>query len=234
MSVLESFYFAFKSDAKDVIQGTKSALKSANDLDRGPLNTKQAADLLGKSFLSAIQLASRNLSGLLTVGALTSRTLKEAAQAEDLGRFAERLNQNVEEVSTWGKIIEHTGGTAAGFRGTLESLTNTLTDFAITGGGAAAETFARLGINAFDANGQLKTALELLPEIADSFGQLSREESVNLGRRLGLDNATILLLQRGRDEVEALTRRQQQLGVVTQEDTERVTAFNMALSLIHI
>ena len=228
MSVLETFYFAFKSDAKDVIKGTKDASKSANALEGNLLDTKKAADALSKSFLSSVQSASRNISGLLTIGALTARTLREAAQAEDLGRFAERLNQNVEEVATWGKLVGQTGGTAEGFRGTLEGLTNTLTNFAITGGGAAAETFARLGIHAFEANGQLKTATQLLPEIADAFQDISAEESANLGRRLGLDNATILLLQRGRDEIDNMIERQQRLGIVTEADTELVTAFNMA------
>ena len=227
MSVLETFYFAFRSDAKDVVKGTQDALKSANALDKGLLDNKQAADALSKSFLTSIRRAGQRLSGILTIGSLASQTIREAAQSEELGRFSERLDQNIEEVSTWGKIIEHTGGSAAGFRSTLEGLTNTLTEFSITGGGAAAETFARLEINAFKANGQLKTAFELLPEIADSFQNISREESVNLGKRLGLDNATILLLQRGRDHVEQMIRRQERLGIVTREDTEIVSEFNM-------
>lgn len=228
MSVLETFYFAFKSDAKDVIKGTEDALKSSNKLDKSLLDNKQAADALSRSFLSAIQRAGQRISGILAVGSLASQTLRETGQAEELGRFTERLDQNIEEVSTWGKLIEQTGGSAEGFRSTLEGLTNTLTDFSITGGGAAAQTFARLEINAFKSNGQLKTALELLPEIADSFQNISREEAVNLGRSLGLDNATILLLQRGREEIEQLIRRQQRLGIVTREDTEVANAFNMA------
>lgn len=228
MSVLDTLYLLFKSDSSDVKRGAEDAKKSSDGLERSLLSNKEAADALGKSFLGTIQNAQRNIAQLLTLGAITAKTLKESAEAEELGRFSERLNQNVEEVAIWGKLIQTTGGSAEGFRGTLEGLTNTLTEFSITGGGAAAETFARLGINAFDAGGKLKDAFTLLPEIADAFEGLSREESVNLGSKLGLDNATILLLQRGRNEIEALTQRQQRLGLITKEDTEIATQFNLA------
>lgn len=228
MSVLETFYFAFKSDSKDVKKGAEDAKKSANELETGILSTKEAAEALGQSFIGAIASAQRNVVGLLSIGALTAKTLREAAESENLALFSERLGHNIEQVDAWSRANAQAGGSAGAFRGTLESLTQTLTEFTITGGGAAAETFARLGINAFNAGGQLKDAFELLPEIADAFQEISDTEAANLGQKLGLDNATILLLQRGRGEIDALTRRQQQLGLTTKEDTELAVAFNQA------
>lgn len=42
----------------------------------------------------------------------------------------------------------------------------------------------------------------VLPELAESFEKLSKQESAALGQKLGLDQGTIMLLRRGRREVE--------------------------------
>ncbi len=228
MSALETFFIAFESDSKDVEKGAQQAKKATNELEGGILDTKGAADALGQSFVGAVISAQKSITALLSIGALTAKAFSEASQSEALGRFTERLDQNIEQVDAWSRAIQQTGGSADTFRGTLEGLVNTLTEFSITGGGAAAETFARLGISAFDAGGRIKSAFELLPEIADSFEHLSQKESANLGQKLGLDNATILLLQRGRSAIDDLTRRQRDLGVVTKEDTEIATLYNIA------
>lgn len=230
MSVLDTLYLLFKSDSKDVKKGAEDAKKASDGLEKSLLSNKQAADQLGKSFLGSVQNAQKNITRLLTLSALTAQTLKQSAQAEELGQFSERLNQNVEDITLWGKLVEHTGGTAEGFRGTIEGLTNTLTEFSISGGGPAAEVFAKLGITAYDAQGQLKSAFDIIEEFGDAINELglTNEQAAKYGQALGIDNATILLLQRGRGEIEKLTERHRRLGLITEEDTRIATGFNKA------
>ncbi len=80
-----------------------------------------------------------------------------------------------------------------------------------------------------DARGRARSFIDLLPEIADSFSRLSKAESLGLGQKLGLDIGTIMLLQKGRREVEAVIKRQKELGFVTKEDTIIAAKFNNAL-----
>ena len=152
----------------------------------------------------------------------------QAISTDEIGKFSETLGLNIEEVGAWGEAVKRSGGDAAGFRSTLASLNDQLTDINLTGGGEASEIFARLGINARDASGQIKDAFSILPELADSFKNLSKAESVGFGQKLGLDQGTILLLQQGRVAVEDLVNRQKQLGVATQEDYLAAAKFNDA------
>jgi hypothetical protein len=68
--------------------------------------------------------------------------------------------------------------------------------------------------------------MDILPELADSFEGLTKQESAGLGRKLGLDQGTIMLLQRGRREVEEQIRQQKELGTVTKEAAEIAGKFN--------
>ena len=69
------------------------------------------------------------------------------------------------------------------FRGTVETLNDNLSEIAKTGGGAAAEAFARLGISAVDSEGKMKGVFDLLPELADSFRRIKRGGVCRAGQK---------------------------------------------------
>lgn len=83
-----------------------------------------------------------------------------------------------------------------------------------------------MGVTATSAGGQVKSAFDVLPELADSFQSMSANESFSFGKKLGLDQGTILLLQQGRVAVDDLVERQKMLGGVTQEGYEAAAIFN--------
>ncbi len=167
-------------------------------------------------------------AGILSVTGLVAGLVTQATSTDEIGKFSETLGLSIEEVGAWGEAVKRSGGDAASFRGSLEGLNGQLTDISLTGGGEAAEIFARLGVNAVDAQGKIKGAFDVLPELADSFQNLSKAEAVGFGQKLGLDQGTILLLQQGRVAVEDLVNRQKQLGVATQEDYLAAAQFNDA------
>jgi hypothetical protein len=72
-------------------------------------------------------------------------------------------------------------------------------------------------------------ALKILPQLADSFQRLGKFRSLQFGKMLGLDESTILLLQRGRREVDEVLKRQKELGVVTKNQIEVSRKFNYEL-----
>lgn len=226
MSLLQAFQIVFESDSSEVEKGAKEAGKSVDKLEDKLVDTDKAAESLGDSFLGVVTSAQGALAGLLSIGAITASVISQAARTDELGKFSETLGLNIEDVGAWSEAVVRSGGDANAFQGTIGSLTDKLTDFGLTGGGATAEVFARLGINARDSGGKIKSAFDVLPELADSFQTLSKTESSALGQKLGLDQGTILLLQQGRMAVDDLVDRQKQLGVATQEDYEIAAKFN--------
>lgn len=226
MSLLEVFGIAFESDADDLEKGAKKAEKSVDDLESSVSATDETVEGLGESFLSFATSAQGALAGVLSLSAITAGVISQALRTDEIGKFSDALGLNVEEVGAWSEAVVRMGGDASSFQSTLGSLTDRLTDFALTGGGEAAEVFARLGINARDAQGNVKSAFDVLPEIANAFERLDRRESLAFGRKLGLDQGTILLLQQGKVAVDELVDRQKQLGVATAKDAEIAAKFN--------
>lgn len=224
--LLDVFGVMFESDADDVKKGADEAGKSTEELEKKLVDTDKAAEGLGGSFLDLIGSAKGAIAGVLSLGALTAGVVATAAMTDEIGKFSQTLGLNIEDVGAWGEAVVRSGGDAGAFQSSIEGLTKGLTDFAVTGGGTLAETFARIGVSATDSSGKVKSAFDVLPELADSFEGLSDAESAGLGDRLGLDQGTILLLQQGRHAVEELVDRQKQLGVATQEDYEIAALFN--------
>ena len=213
--ILEKFLLMFETDADEA----KKTVKGFNDeLD----NTESSAE---GAALSVGDL----VSAFIALSTIKTTVLDSAFRTDTVGKFSETLGFNIEEMDAWGAAVERSGGSSDAFRGAVSALNDQLTDMALYGGGAAAETLARLGINATNAQGDIKGVFDLLPEIADSFQNISKEESFGLGKRLGLDQATILLLQQGRSAVSDLVEQQRQLGGMTGESYRASAEFNNEL-----
>lgn len=227
-SILEVFSILFESDAKDVKKGAEDAQAATDNLEDKIQETDASTEKLGESFVDLAGSAKTALVGLVGVGAITAGLLNFATQADELGKFSQALGLNVGEVDAWSEAVVRFGGTSQSLQGSISSLTGQLTDFALTGGGAAGEVFARLGIQAFDSAGNIKSAFDVLPEIAEAFEGLTAAEAVGFGQKLGLDQGTILLLQQGRREVDEIIRRQKSLGVTTEENAAVAADFNDA------
>ena len=224
--ILETFGILFESDADNVKKGAEEAESAAEDLEGKLGDIDDTTTELGDSFLDMIGSAKGAIAGLLSAGAIAGGLINAAQMTDEIGKFSETLGLNISEVSAWSEAVVRSGGDASGFRGSIKSLTDGLTDFTLTGGGPAADVFARLGINAVDSSGKVKSAFEILPELADTFKDLSKAEAVGFGQKLGLDQGTILLLQQGKAAVDDLVGRQKELGVATQKDYEIAAKFN--------
>jgi len=237
MSLLTTFGILFETDAEkakreidDVDKSLSNTEKTANDTADSMDDLGGAVDESATSFLGLSEGLVSVAAGLVVVTGLFAGITSQALATDEIGKFAEVTGHSIEEIGAWGEAVKRSGGDAAAFRGTLASLTDQLTDITLTGGGEASEIFARLGVDAVGAGGKIKSAFEILPELADSFQRLSKTESFAFGKKLGLDQGTILLLQQGRVAVEELVLKQKQLGVATKEDAAAAAEFNDALA----
>ena len=121
----------------------------------------------------------------------------------ELVKTSRMLGVNVEQLNAWRNAVELAGGSGDAFEGTLTSLSE------------------RLGISS-------QTALNILPRYADALSKLNPATAQRVGKMLGLDEGTILLLQKGRREVGYLIDKQKQLGTITQQDAEQYLKYNEA------
>lgn len=235
MSLLSTFGILFETDAeaaKREIDGVDQSLgnteNTANDAADSFDDLGGAVDDSAGSFFGLAEGLGVAAAGLIAVTGIFAGITSQALATDEIGKFSETLGLSIEDVGAWGEAVKRSGGDAGAFRGSLEGLNGQLTDISLTGGGEASEVFARLGINALDAGGKVRNAFDVLPELADSFQNLSKAEAVGFGKKLGLDQGTILLLQQGRVAVEELVGRQKELGVATQEDYLAAAQFNDA------
>lgn len=226
MSILESFYLLFETNSEDVEKGTSKAKGAADKLNKSLADTKDTSNKLGSSLLNIAHQFTGALLGSLSLGGILAGIKSAADYANELHKASKTLGESVESLDVWGKAVEKNGGTAQGFVQTVKTLTQGLQQVDANGMRPAAQEFSKLGISITNSQGKLKSATELLPSLAAAFEKLSKAKSFSIGRSLGLDEATILLLQRGRREVDGIILKQKELGVVTKQDAEIAAKFN--------
>lgn len=208
MSVLETFYILFKSDASDVKKGTKEAKDSTDQLNGSLKNTGDAGDKIGESFAQVARSFTGMISAAYVFGEII-RGIKEATNyAINVNLQSQLLGVNAQELLAWGSAVKQVGGTAESFNQSLKSLSE------------------NTGLNP-------NNAIRLLPLLADSFKQLGRFQSFRTGKMLGLDENTILLLMRGRQEIQALIKTQKELFPFTERENDAFKKLGIALSNVN-
>lgn len=224
-TLIDTFLVAFESDTRKLQDGTRQAEQAIEDTTRTVRDADRATSDLGESFFKTIKSARSTIVSLLSIGAITRSVISQAASTEAIGEFSRAINANIADVDAWGRAVANEGGSAEGFQSSLMSLTGAMTELSLTGAGPAAETFARLGIQAVDASGRVRSAFSILPDIADSFQRIGKTEALALGQQLGLDQGTILLLQKGRKNIRELVEEQKRLSGISQESYRSADMF---------
>lgn len=228
-NVLETFYFLFRSDAEALDAGLSESERRARETEDAVRSTDVAAGSLGESFKAVAMQAMGVLAAFASVGAIIEG-VKAATEFNDkLGETADALEVNIEDLSAWGDAAQMSGGSAEAFQGTLKSLTAAMAAVDTTGKSRLKPFFDELGISMLDTAGKARPVMELLPELAKSFEGMSKAQSFGIGQKLGLDQGTIMMLQRGRAGLDELIARQKELGVTTAEDAEIAGDFNDAI-----
>lgn len=225
MSILDSFFILFESDASKLDKGLNETEKKAQALAAKLGNVDTTASKMGASFLQSLAGLAGAAIASASLAAMTQAVFAAAEGADKLNESTERLGLNIETVSAWGDLVKKNGGSVESFVGSLENLNSQLTQIEVTGKSRAAPFLKELGIDLDDAANKGKNALDFLPQIADAFEGMDKQKSTALGKRLGLDQGTIMTLQAGRREVEALIAKEKELGVVTQKQGAIADAF---------
>ena len=224
--LFDTFLLLFEGDATGAKKGAEEAGKATDDLGQKVKHTDELTTGLGNNFLSLAKTAGAAIAALISVSALTQAIFQAADYADQANEVAEITGQNIQLIDTYSNAVKLFGGSAEAFRGTLSNLSGSLAQMDATGKSRVAPFFKELGISITDVKGKTKDAIPLLLEVADAFEGMSKQESLGFGKKLGLDQGTILFLQQGRREVENVLRKQKELGAVTEEQGRIADAYN--------
>lgn len=179
-----------------------SGLKTG--LDESTKEAEKTVDKIGQKFGNLATKFAGFIASLASINAILSGIQKTVSYDINIGQQSRITGVSPEELDIWSNAVKQAGGTAEGFQNSLKSLA------------AHFHTTADVAVKA-------------LPQLADAFSRMNRYASFNYGKAIGLDEATILLLQKGRREVESVLEQQRKLGVITKEDTEVSKKYNNEL-----
>lgn len=177
-----------------------------------------SAELSGLQSISAKALSFGGaLSVAAVVAGLTSITKAAIDQGDALNKLSQSTGITVEDLSKLQYASDLSGMSAEALKKGLVALSVDMAA-AATGAGPAAEKYAKFGISVRNADGTLKSSLQILGEWADQFQTMPDDVSqLNLavdifGKKLGAD--MIPLLNLGSAGLKAMGDEAQSLGLV--------------------
>jgi hypothetical protein len=117
--------------------------------------------------------------------------------------------------------MEQSGGSAESMTTALQGMTQDMNRFMLTGQGTLAQVLRPIGISLFDNNKQLKSAGQLMLELADATkGMDPARATAFLSMIPGMNGDSISLILRGRKEMEEMLKVSRQIGGTTEQSAE--------------
>ena len=206
---------ALLGDIKDFKQNFAEAKKSVQDFSK----EVKKADVDLKRF-------GRNMTliGTAIVGSLFAVTKAVADNADQIDLLAKRTGVTREELQKLAYAAMQEGSSIESVSTSLVRLSRNMLD-AVRGTGEAKKAFETLGIQIKDANGQLRSADQVMMDIADRFASMTNDtERAAVAMQLfGRGGAEIIpLLRNGRDGIQELKDEAEALGYVLSEEDVKI------------
>jgi hypothetical protein len=168
----------------------------------------------------ALRSAFAPLAAALSIGGLVGMTRNALNAAGGLGELAEQAGVSVEGLQILRFAATQTGISTGQLDAGLARLSRTLGE-AGEGSRAALDAFARLGVNVRDSAGRLRTAEQVLPEIAEALSRIP-DPATRAAAAVGLfgrgGQALLPLLSQGAAGFQAFERQARSFGAVLSEE----------------
>jgi hypothetical protein len=186
---------------------------SKMDRDLGRLDG--ATQRLGRTFggLRGSVMGAVAALGLFRLGSMAKQSLDYAAS---LGEVSQQLGINTRDLQQYRFIATQVNLSQEEMDKLLQRITLTM-GRAKNEGSAQAKMFQKLGFDIKNANGEVKTAGQAIPELADKLNQLKgpTEQAAVLYQLFGREGQKLIpLLQLGSQGIEQFKREAEKLGLV--------------------
>lgn len=112
MSVFETFYLMFKSNAKDAIKGNEAVEKSARKTQDSIKETAEETKKLGDAYVKVLETGMQAAASVISFGAIKSGIMNSAKLTDQLGLQAKVTGQAADELLAYRNAVELAGGAA--------------------------------------------------------------------------------------------------------------------------
>lgn len=200
--------------AEELFQGLGKALDSfTNKVEKA----NKSSSFLTRGFEKLSNTTKSAIKNFFSFDNVIKQVKDSMQFATEVNSIAETIGAPTEEVSAWVDAV----GNVTDFKKSIDSLATIDKD-----------VLKGLGFSMLDSTGKTKNLLDILPEIANRMENMSKLDSFILGKKLGLGDETIALLQQGNQAVEKTIQRQKELGTASFESAFAFQEFNDAMKTI--
>lgn len=239
MNALQAFVLSFALDGDEIVsKGIKKMSGEADKLsgsldktdkglsktEQGAKKTGQAVQVSAQNFMQLARQAAGALAPLYALSKVLNQTLDFAKQGEGVLFMAQSANTAAESFQKLANAAKMFGGTSESMSGILANFSGQMQAMKFGENTALQSAAIKYGISLRGANG-LANPQEMLENIARRMESLAPEAQLDLGRMVGLDEATIRLLQGGvsglRKELELASK----YTLFSKEDLENARRF---------
>ena len=154
-------------------------------------------------------------SQILFIKKIANSVFSFTSEAEGIGRLAKMASVSTDTIQDLGNALKNYGGSASSASSTLAKLNKQLFDLRIGKGGALAKVVMQYGLDT-----SAKSPEDMLLNISRRMQGMSALQQVSFGRALGLDDATIMLLQQGVEGVRKELEKAKDLRLFDKQDIE--------------
>jgi hypothetical protein len=234
-SVLDSLVLEFGIDHRPFTKGQREVLDDLRKFEDEAAKAGTRAEEGGKRVTDVMASFRREAIGLLGLF-LGGRGVKEFVGYmtnldASTSKAAQTLNMTTRELSAWHGVMEQSGGSAESMTSALQGMTQDMNKFMLTGQGTLASVLRPLGISLFDNNKQLKSAGQLMLELADAVkGMDPARATAFLSMIPGMNGDSISLILRGRKEMEEMLRVSRAIGGSTEESAEAAKRYQQEVA----
>lgn len=192
MSILDTFYILFDSDASALDKGLDETEKKAEGLIDKLKGVDKEGAKAGAGLYAMVGQAAGLLGIGLSIGALVAGVRSTAAAYDELGKLAARFRSTTEAVDEFRDAAELLDISEEVSVGALKSLDAAVQDTAL-GLGRAKKVFEEIGVSATDAAGKARPTLDVMADLAKTLHGMERGKQIRIMERLGLDPAMLKL-----------------------------------------
>lgn len=154
-------------------------------------------------------------------GAITAYADRQSKAIDEQGKFADSIGVAFSALQELEYAQKSVGGSTEELRGDLDKLTKTM---ASPVPGEYNQTLYQLGVSARDSAGKLRSADEVLLDIAGKFEGMSKQRQIQFAEKLGITPGTVKLLQQGTGGISALRQEAVDLGLVLDNSAKEQAA----------
>lgn len=230
--LIDSFVISLSLDPKNYNDEIKKYRDDRKRLAEEDSKYNQNAEIAQKRAVEGIKTLRNETIGFLFVlagaNSVKDFALNIISGDAAVGRLAGNLGIATEQASAWEGAIKRVGGTAADIDGALRSMSSSFQSLQLTGTTGHDADFQGLGVTAKD----LQNPSDALLKIAEASQRMGKPEFTARLTRIGFDQNTINLLEKGRAGVSALLAEQVKLGVTTDKDAQAAQRFQDQLAKI--